>query len=941
MANTKNIIQNIPLVGSLNMNTLKTDVKQFQGYNEKNTTVFGGTLSPIYAKEESLYSKTDSYTVYDQNGTPITLYAKSDGYVSLYKGTGSDTKVIESKGFIPFKREIKNLPTDCPWAATIVVSDTERLQFCYDLSNKYLKCRVSNSTVADEDINDKTWINQMYFGLEELDAITLDYDTVNKKGIICAVDIINTASESDVNPNFEAKVFLVDFTITDRIYLTFGTQVYTQVYITNKYTEFSPIISVFAETNEAYICTKSGKITGDDSSVIVIKLYKDDTGSWVTDSNSKVFKTQSSHFWYQSSAGKTSFSKTVTLGETGHFYDLNQYAVRDTQVLKNCMIKVVTDSSIEGTNYYNFLTGNDGTGYIPTILKSATRKPYQTGYWSKRCLSVGFETYYLNGQLLALSAFGMPIAPMASIESNNISVINNMLSITGKNVFTDTAMTINYKSNGKWYSVDFFRTTSIKVTDKSQLLKKMIINEDTIWLPYIDCDGIGTYFGVQEGRVYDINNGSYKKINTGYIATDYPFYLYRGTLTDNVIDGFTTTGAIFGGGYNAGYTVSGASNIGYLANPSLMTYVPVNATLPINDSNKDTDIQLYCTLGLTVQTATYVGTDSRYYGTVISIDSNGNLPLPIPFGSEVIPGYSNNDLVSVDGTVYPLIYYNNNQKINGFYLLSMLENMQGSFSLQGQSYVFDNDNIYAATFDSGIVGTVQEVAYKRNLQFIGTLPTRAIFYSKFNKSFYVFTGDRNLTKMIEASYIDEIYYVGQNPSTLSIWLCTDKGIYVMSDEDMYKLDFLSNRISFAPDYTILNTDDGSYNHEIRVALYEVQDNMTEIPVKLQTAYYGVSTEMKANMDCWYIRAFDANKKEGYITVQVNTITNTATEVEEKTFRIEPKDYDNNNTVYIRYQPKFQECVAMQLGLESNLGVYELALGLNSNDSTAQVSKFNF
>ena len=43
MANSKNTIQNIPLAAPLNMNMLKTEVKQFNGYNEKNSTVFGGT----------------------------------------------------------------------------------------------------------------------------------------------------------------------------------------------------------------------------------------------------------------------------------------------------------------------------------------------------------------------------------------------------------------------------------------------------------------------------------------------------------------------------------------------------------------------------------------------------------------------------------------------------------------------------------------------------------------------------------------------------------------------------------------------------------------------------------------------------------------------------------------------------------------------------------
>ena len=83
MANSKNTIQNIPLEGELCMNSLKTEVKPFAGYNEKNTTFYGGTLSPIYDKTTELFDKNNSYTVFNSKGVPYTL--KSSG--ELYKGT--------------------------------------------------------------------------------------------------------------------------------------------------------------------------------------------------------------------------------------------------------------------------------------------------------------------------------------------------------------------------------------------------------------------------------------------------------------------------------------------------------------------------------------------------------------------------------------------------------------------------------------------------------------------------------------------------------------------------------------------------------------------------------------------------------------------------------------------------------------------------------------
>ena len=288
------------------------------------------------------------------------------------------------------------------------------------------------------------------------------------------------------------------------------------------------------------------------------------------------------------------------------------------------------------------------------------------------------------------------------------------------------------------------------------------------------------------------------------------------------------------------------------------------------------------------------------------------------------------------------MYWNNNQKIYAYMLLSGMENITNAFSLQGQQYTVDDDNIYAVSFNAGVIQSVTSAAYKKNLTFLGTLPTQAVFWSDFNKTFYAFTGDRILSRMFEASDINKIEYVGQNPATLSLWICTDDGIYVLSDKDMFKLDYNSKQVAFYSKNALIVTEGATNNEVHTISLYLNDDEQGEmIPVKLKTAYYGLGSEQKAVMDCWYLRLFDKDRTEGYVKVKVNTITDVTRHTEEKTFNISPSDYDDNNIVYIRYQPKYQECVSMQLELETNLGIYSMSLGVNTTDSTAQVSKFNF
>ena len=51
MANTKNQVISVPLNGDLNLSTLKTKVVGYEGFNDVNSTIFGGTLSPNYFKD--------------------------------------------------------------------------------------------------------------------------------------------------------------------------------------------------------------------------------------------------------------------------------------------------------------------------------------------------------------------------------------------------------------------------------------------------------------------------------------------------------------------------------------------------------------------------------------------------------------------------------------------------------------------------------------------------------------------------------------------------------------------------------------------------------------------------------------------------------------------------------------------------------------------------
>lgn len=561
-----------------------------------------------------------------------------------------------------------------------------------------------------------------------------------------------------------------------------------------------------------------------------------------------------------------------------------------------------TDSNSAGI----CLSGHDGSGFI-NLPQGQTE--------SINKISI----MYQNGLLMGIYNV-FPIEEISSFDSSKQPSVSG-----GRYLFS-----VTYKLNdGNWYAYAIdecydYRKEYPPVKDLVEVIdnRYVVSNYD------------------YKKRVFDIETGKF--INVDGLSEIQSLAIPVKPIYNKIANYETLksqlTGAIVGAGYNVGYpSNTGNPFIGYIPNPTVFTCVPGADVVMLSNSSR---LDRYMSVGTQVQSAEYIGKDTRLEGTYYPIFSS-NAMLPVSTASRIIGGYSNNDMVVEKVSTYPIVYNNVNTKIYGYFRMSFMNNVSDAFSLQGQSYVIDDENIYAVTYDSGVTNTSSPVCYKKNMKFLGTLPTQAVFWSDFNKTFYAFTGDRILSKMFEASDINKIYYTGQNPSSLSLWICTDKGIYVVSDHDMYKLNYLSNKVVFLPDHVaILSEKDGTL-YQSNVSLWDIGNGGEMVPVKLKTAYFGLGAEQKSVMDCWYIRLFDENRVEGEVKVKVNTITDVTRHSEEKAFKINPSDYDENNIVYLRYQPKYQECTAMQLELESNIGIYELAIGVNATDSTAQVSKLNF
>lgn len=864
MANSKNTIQNIPLEGELCMNSLKTEVKPFAGYNEKNTTFYGGTLSPIYDKTTELFDKNNSYTVFNSKGVPYTIAKVGIEYYrfQLYK----NQKAIP--GFYSWHLYSKTEKLDVP-------SDTILAAKCPDSTTLYV-------TSGDGSIV-KNGSTIAYLGSKVVTSRCWFRD-----GRI----IIITVGEPDEHNVSNVKVFFVDensivtsntFAITDvgvnpfisGVKNRYGGQDYFDVYL----------------VSSSFFIEDTGLIKGDDYRNVSAKEIE------INYSDSSMTISDTTTIFTESFSGGERIEFPTNGISNIYSANLQQYGWRLLGGSEDNAKYLYGPYIVSHWNYG--YTGNSG---------------YDVGCPLGGYPNTAEKIYYQNGSVISIGCCGLPIDACLSYSSN----------IVTRTPAGDGCFIAYRKNDGNWYCYSCYSVERESQDISADVLKQFVLDDRYIVMK----------MGRGSVKIYDIETDETRpETHLDWIISRPPTVSSRNDVP--------TTGCVFGGGINAGYMINNSPFVGYLPNPVVLENFPDvdSGTIKMESRNC---VQNYCSVGDTVQSAKYIGKEPQYFGTVYPIDPNGNVVLPISQTARLIRGYSNNDLVKEGNTVYPLMYYNNNQKTYTYMLLSGMENITNAFSLQGQQYAVDDENIYAVSFNAGVIQNATAVAYKKNLTFLGTLPTQAVFWSDFNKTFYAFTGDRILSRMFEASDINKIEYVGQNPATLSLWICTDDGIYVLSDKDTFKLNYNSKQVAFYSKNALIVTEGATNNEVHTVSLYLNDDEQGEmIPVKLQTAYYGLGGEQKAVMDCWYLRLFDKDRTEGYVKVKVNTITDVTRHTEEKTYNISPSDYDDNNIVYIRYQPKYQECVSMQLELETNLGIYSMSLGVNTMDSTAQVSKFNF
>lgn len=305
--------------------------------------------------------------------------------------------------------------------------------------------------------------------------------------------------------------------------------------------------------------------------------------------------------------------------------------------------------------------------------------------------------------------------------------------------------------------------------------------------------------------------------------------------------------------------------------------------------------------------------------------------------------YINSGMISDSGHTYTQAFANGIIPLLAMSFVSQLEGASGMFTIQGMDYVIVNGVISKYSQNEALASCVSI----GTMQLIGFTPLMAILWSDTNKTFYSFTGDRTLNPIMQADEINEVVSTSYNPNTMGIYLVTEDNIYIFTSEHLIRFEL--NNIRDEDTRKKLETVDHAFPTEEGLALrasdaiffvsYQKKDGYTSLPIKLTTSFYGRGSGVVSTNDTLYIRLFDEDKGEGKVLLKCTTLKEGSFSTEEKTFYVTKEKWDDDtSTLFLRYQPKWQEATGISFDIESPFAI--ATLSISEKPETVQNSKYN-
>lgn len=307
--------------------------------------------------------------------------------------------------------------------------------------------------------------------------------------------------------------------------------------------------------------------------------------------------------------------------------------------------------------------------------------------------------------------------------------------------------------------------------------------------------------------------------------------------------------------------------------------------------------------------------------------------------AKFISGFINQGIIVDNNHSYLQVFANTTKPVFAVNFVSQLEGVEAAFIIQGQYFVLISGSIYRYDPSTSAISAIVNVG---DMTLLGYTPYQALFFSKTNRTIYTFIGDNTLSFLTQADEIEQIYSSVYNPNTCSIYVLASSGIYIFGNDQLLRLDFrgytrgysLGLGAAFVSDTDTMFI---SYTRDNKPSW--VQNDMKRIPIELETKFYGEGNNIKSVNDCVYIRLYDENKGAGKVTLKCQTLNEGTWVSEEKTFDITSEMWDKiHKTLFLRYQPKYQEGAGFSVSIKSPFCI--ASLDISETPQTVQNSKNN-
>ena len=307
--------------------------------------------------------------------------------------------------------------------------------------------------------------------------------------------------------------------------------------------------------------------------------------------------------------------------------------------------------------------------------------------------------------------------------------------------------------------------------------------------------------------------------------------------------------------------------------------------------------------------------------------------------AKFISGFINQGIVIDNNHSYLQVFANTTKPIFAINFVSQLEGVESAFIIQGQYFVIINGSIYRYDSATSAISAVINIG---DMILLGYTPYQALFFSRTNRTVYTFVGDNTLSLLAQADGIEQIYSSVYNPNTCSIYVLASSGIYIFGSDQLLRLDVagytrgypLGLGAAFVSDTDTMFI---SYTRDNKPAW--VKSDMKRIPIELETKFYGEGNNIKSVNDCVYIRLYDENKCAGKVVLKCQTLNEGTWVSEEKTFDINSEMWDKvHKTLFLRYQPKYQEGAGFSVSIKSPFCI--ASLDISETPQAVQNSKNN-